>query len=62
MTAYRAYRLDERHRIKTGDWIDANNDADAKAQAAELCEDGVTSVELWQAQKKIDEIDCPDDD
>ena len=62
MTAYRAYRLDERRRIKSGDWIDAMNDADAKAQAAELCEDGVTSIELWQAQRKIDEIECPPDE
>jgi hypothetical protein len=62
MTTYRAYRLDDRHRIKSGEWLDANNDADAKAQAADLCEDGVTSVELWQAQTKIDEIDCPTDD
>lgn len=62
MTAYRAYRLDERRRIKSGDWIDAMNDADAKAQAAELCEDGVTSIELWQAQHKIDEMDCPSDE
>ncbi len=62
MTAYRAYRLDSRHRIKSGDWIDAKNDTDAKAQAAELCDDGVTSIELWKAQQKIDEIDCPPDD
>jgi hypothetical protein len=62
MTAYRAYRLDERHRIKSGDWIDAADDTDAKAQAAELCDDGVTSIELWRAQQKIVEIDCPPDD
>lgn len=62
MTAYRAYRLDERHRIKSGDWIDATNDADARAQAAELCDDGVTSIELWHAQQKIDEIECPPDE
>lgn len=58
MTAYRAYRLDSHHRIKTGDWLEANNDADAKAEAAELCDDGVASIELWRAQVKIDEIEC----
>jgi len=61
MTAYRAYRLDSRHRIKSGDWLDATNDADAKAQAAELCDDSVTSIELWQAQRKVEEIECPPD-
>jgi hypothetical protein len=62
MTAYRAYRLDDRHRIKSGEWLDAETDAEAKEQAAELCQDGVASIELWQAQTKIDEIDCPPDD
>ena len=61
MTAYRAYRLDDRHRITSGEWLEARSDAEAKAQAAELCEDGVTAIELWQAQNKIDEIDCPPD-
>ena len=59
MTTCRAYQLDRRHRIKTGQWITAAADDDARSQAAELCEDGVESIELWQAQTKVDDLDCP---
>ena len=59
MTTYRAYQLDQRHRIKAGQWSFAADDAEARNQAAELCEEGVESIELWQAQSKIDEPDCP---
>ena len=62
MTTYRAYQLDQRHRIKVGQWITAADDAEARAQAAELCEDGVEAIELWQAETKVDELDCPPDD
>jgi hypothetical protein len=61
MTTYRAYQLDRRHRIKSGQWIVADSEGDARSQAAELCEEGVTSIELWQAQTKLDELDCPPD-
>ncbi len=59
MTTYRAYQLDQRHRIKSGQWIIAKDDDEARAQASELCEEGVESIELWQAQTKVDELDCP---
>jgi hypothetical protein len=59
MTTYRAYQLDRRNRIKSGTWIYASSAAEAHDMAAELCEEGVDSIELWQAQTKVDEIDCP---
>ena len=59
VTTYRAYQLDSCHRIKSGQWIIAADEGDARTQAAELCEEGVDSIELWQAQTKIDELDCP---
>ncbi len=61
MTTYRAYRLDERHHILNGQWLEAPNDAAAIDQAEELCEEGVPSIELWQATRLVDEIDCADD-
>jgi hypothetical protein len=61
MTTYRAYRLDRRYRIKSGEWIEAPNDAQAQAQAVELCEEGAPTVELWQAARLVDEIDCEED-
>jgi hypothetical protein len=61
MTTYRAYRLDDRRHILGGQWLDAPNDAAAIDQAEELCEDGVPTIELWQATRLVDEIDCADD-
>ena len=62
MTTYRAYRVDRRNRIVDGQWLDAPNDAAAKDQAEELCDDGAPTVELWQAARLVDEIDCEDPD
>ena len=61
MTTYRAYRLDERRHILNGQWLEAPNDDDAVDQAEELCEDGVPTIELWQATRLVDEIDCEAD-
>ena len=61
MTTYRAYRLDQRHRIINGQWLQASSDAEAKDQAEDLCEEGAPTIELWQATRLVDEIDCADD-
>jgi hypothetical protein len=62
MTTYRAYRVDERRRILSASWVEAPNDAVAKEKAAEdLCDDGIPAVELWQATRLVDEIECDDD-
>ena len=58
MHTYRAYRLDNKRRFKTGCWIDASNDQEAKRKASELCENGTAGVEVWRDSKRIDEIDC----
>jgi hypothetical protein len=63
MPSYRAYRLDKARRILTAQWIEAPNDEAAKVEAKDdLCEDGVPAVELWQATRLVDEIDCEDED
>jgi hypothetical protein len=61
MTTYRAYRIDRRNRIVNGQWLEASDDAEAKDQAEELCDEGAPTVELWQATRKVDEIDCEDE-
>ena len=50
------------HRIINGQWLDAPNDAEASDQAEELCEEGAPTVELWQAARLVDEIDCAAED
>lgn len=62
MPTYRAYRLDERRRIITAQWIEASDDAAATSEAREdLCEDGTPAVELWNGTRLVDEIECDDD-
>ena len=62
MTTYRAYRVDRRNRIVNGQWLEASNDAEAVDQAEDLCEEGVPTIELWQATRLVDEIECEDAD
>ncbi|HZZ67305.1 MAG TPA: hypothetical protein VFE18_03950 [Phenylobacterium sp.] len=61
MTTYRAYRLDSRHRILNGQWLEAPDDAAAVDQAEELCAEDAPTVELWQAKRLVEQIDCEDD-
>ncbi|HLZ74707.1 hypothetical protein [Phenylobacterium sp.] len=62
MTTYRAYRLNQRRHILDGQWLEAPNDAAAVDQAEALCEEGAPIVELWQANRLVDQIDCAEDD
>jgi hypothetical protein len=62
MATYRAYRIDERRHIQSGEWLQAPNDQDAKAQASELCDEATPIIELWQAARLVDEIECGEDD
>ncbi len=63
MPTYRAYQLDARRRILSAAWVEAANDEQAKAKAAEdLCEQEIPSVELWQATRLVDEIECHEDE
>jgi hypothetical protein len=61
MTTYRAYRVDDRHRILNGTWLEAPSDEAAVDQAEELCEEGAPTIELWQATRLVEEIDCEAD-
>lgn len=62
MPTYRAYRVDRRRHIQAAAWVEAQDDAAAKAQAkAELCEEGAPKVEVWQASRLVDEVDCDED-
>ena len=62
MATYRAYRVDSRRHIRSAEWLEAPNDEAAKDQAEELCEEGAPTIELWQAARLVDEIDCADED
>ena len=60
MPSYRVYWLDEKDRIKRGDWIEADDDDDAHRRAVELCHDGdADKIQVWQSTRPVDEVDCP---
>lgn len=61
MSAYRAYRLDKRMRIINGEWLEASDDEAAAEEAAELCDDRSAKIEVWQATRKVGQVDCDDD-
>jgi hypothetical protein len=61
MTTYRAYRLDERRRILNGTWLEASNDAAAIDRAGDLCDEEAPTIEVWQATRLVDEIECESD-
>ncbi|HEY8572118.1 hypothetical protein [Phenylobacterium sp.] len=61
MPNYRAYQVDERRRILSASWVEASDDDEAKAKAAaDLCEEDVPAVELWQATRLVAEVTCED--
>ena len=62
MATYRAYRVDRRRHIHSAEWLEAPDDAAAVEKAEELCEEGAPKIEVWQAARKVEEIDCEDDD
>ena len=62
MATYRAYRVDRQRHIRSGEWLEAPNDAAAAEQAGELCDEDAPTVELWQSKRLVEEIDCEDED
>jgi hypothetical protein len=62
MAHYRAYRLDRHRHIKSAEWIEAPTDEAAAAKAEDLCEEGAPTIEVWQAARLVDQVDCEDDD
>jgi hypothetical protein len=58
MRSYRVYWLDNRRRIVRGDWLQALDDDDARRQAAELCDEDTPTIEVWEAARPVDHIDC----
>jgi hypothetical protein len=61
MHTYRAYRLDKDKHFKSGCWLSATTDQEAKRQASELCEEGTSGIEVWKDSKRLDEVECDPD-
>jgi hypothetical protein len=62
MKSYRVYWLNRSRRIIKGDWIQALDDEDARRKASALCNEETKSVEVWDASRPVELIDCHPDD
>jgi hypothetical protein len=58
MPTYRAYLLDTRGKIVWGDWIEADDEQDARRKAQELCSEGKPVVELWEGKRMVGDVEC----
>ena len=54
MTNYRLYRLDGTGRITSAEWIEASDDADARAKAQEQCDSA--RFELWDRKRLVHRV------
>src|SRR5262245_49656978 len=55
---YRVYKLNPAGGIVSGDWIEADDEADARAQAEAQCGRGVPTVELWHGARLVGRFAC----
>lgn len=58
MPQYRAYRLTPAGKIKSGDWFEASDDAEARRIAHEFCNPETPDVEVWQGPRFIARLPC----
>jgi len=58
MVSYRVYRIDEKGKIRAGEWFDASDDEAAKARAQALCEPGTPGMEVWQGGRLVGKVAC----
>jgi hypothetical protein len=61
VTSFRVYWLDPAGKIKTGEWIEAADDAEARAKAHELCDHATPTVELWHGRRFVARLPCADE-
>lgn len=58
---YRVYKLNPAGRIASGDWIEADNEDQARAMAHAFCDEATPQVELWQGARRLAVLPCSDD-
>jgi len=58
MQTYRAYLLNAKDEIVWAEWIEAENEQEARLKAHELCSKGKPVVELWQGARPIAKVEC----
>lgn len=61
MPHYRAYRLTPDGKIKSGDWFEAPNDAEARETAHGFCNSDTPIVEVWQGVRFVARLPCDEE-
>lgn len=54
MPTYRLYRLDGTGRIHAAEWIEADDDREARSRACEQCRG--SRYELWQSKRLVERV------
>jgi hypothetical protein len=57
---YRIYRLNPAGTIVSGDWIEADDEQQARIEALAFCAVGTPTVELWQGTRQLAVLACED--
>lgn len=57
---YRIYRLNPAGSIVSGDWIEADDEQQARTEALTFCAPGTPTVELWQGTRQLAVLACLD--
>jgi hypothetical protein len=55
---YRVYKLNPVGRIVGGDWIEASDEAEARALAHQMCDETTPEVELWLGASRLATLPC----
>lgn len=58
MHNYRVYVLSPGGKIMRGEWLEADNEHEAKARVLKLCRPGDGGVELWSGGQRLAQIAC----
>jgi hypothetical protein len=57
MPTYRAYRVDRNGKIRAAEWLDAQHDEAAKAQARSLCDAASPVIEVWDHGRLVGRVE-----
>jgi hypothetical protein len=57
---YRIYQLNPAGSIVSGEWIEADDEQQARSEALAFCAAGTPTVELWQGTRQLAVLACRD--
>jgi hypothetical protein len=58
---FRVYKLNAAGRIMSGEWIEAESEAQACELARAMCDEATPNIEVWQGARRVAVLPCKDD-